>query len=268
MPEPDIKDRISLIKHERVLILFSLIGFFILAFIILTLANTILTQVLLDLDGFIKTTRDPSVWDAIFLSAYTAFLATAIAFLSGVPLAYVLARGNFIGKGLIEGVIDLPIVIPHTVAGIALLTVFGRHGLIGQFSLLRFVDAVPGIVVAMLFVSAPFLINSAREGFESVDPRLENVARSLGASGWRTFCRITFPLASRHLLTGAIMCWARAVSEFGAVVVIAYHPMIAPTLIYERYISAGLSASRPVSVLLIIFCLVIFVILRILARKR
>ncbi|MHC1567440.1 MAG: ABC transporter permease subunit [Candidatus Syntropharchaeia archaeon] len=247
---------------------FSLIGFFILAFIVLTLANTIVTQMLLDLDGFIRTTRDPSVWDAIFLSAYTALLATAIAFISGVPLAYLLARENFIGKGLIEGIVDLPIVVPHTVAGIALLTVFGRYGLIGQFSLIRFTDAIPGIVAAMLFVSAPFLINSAREGFKSVDPRLENVARSLGASRWETFCKITFPLAFRHLLTGAIMCWARAISEFGAVVVIAYYPMIAPTLIYERYISGGLPASRPIAVLLIIFCLMIFVMLRILARKR
>jgi len=257
-------------KHEKMLMLFVLMGLFILAFIVLTLANMIITQITLDFSGLIDTARDSMVWRSIWLTLYTAFLATVIAFIFGVPLAYVLARKDFFGKGLIEGIVDVPVVVPHTVAGIALLTVFGAHGLIGAplASYVKFVDALPGIVVAMLFVSTPFLINSAREGFQSVDPRLENVARTLGASRWRAFYKITFPLAFRHVLVGAVMSFARAVSEFGAVVVIAYYPMIAPTLIYERYISYGLSASRPVAVLLILVCLTIFITLRTIAGVR
>jgi molybdate/tungstate transport system permease protein len=129
---------------------------------------------------------------------------------------------------------------------------------------IRFVDAVPGIIVAMLFLSAPFLVNSAREGFEGVDPRLENVARSLGATRWGAFRRISMPLCYRHILTGAVMTWARAISEFGAVVVIAYYPQVATTLIYTRFLSFGLDESRPIAVLLVLVCLAVFICLRVL----
>jgi len=254
----------SRIRQERTMLLFALIGATILAFIIIPIANMIATQVILDVDALIKTAKDLSILKSIWLSIYAAFLATLVALVFGVPLAYVLARMDFLGKGFVESIIDVPIVVPHTVAGIALLTVFGSHGLIGSplSDYVRFVDALPGIVVAMLFVSVPFLINSAREGFESVDPRFESIARSLGASRWRAFREVTVPLASRHILIGAIMSWARAISEFGAIVIIAYYPMVAPTLIYERFLSEGLSASRPIAVLLMIVCLTVFILSR------
>lgn len=256
-------------SQEKTILIFTLLGVIILAFIVIPIVNMIATQVILDVDALIKTAKDLSVLKSIWLSIYAAFLATLIALIFGVPLAYVLARRDFWGKESIESIIDVPIVIPHTVAGIALLTVFGSHGLIGYplSNYIGFVDALPGIVVAMLFVSVPFLINSAREGFESVDPRLENVARSLGASRWKAVCEITIPLASRHILVGAIMSWARAISEFGAVVIIAYYPMIASTLIYERFLSEGLSASRPVAVLLMIVCLLVFILLRAISAR-
>ena len=129
-------------------------------------------------------------------------------------------------------------------------------------------DAYPGIVVAMLFVSLPFLVDAAKEGFKEIDPRLENVARSLGASHWRTFREITFPLAFRSIFSGAILCWARGISEFSAVLILAYHPKSAPILLYEKFTSFGLAASRPISVLLISLCLVIFVVLRMPRRRR
>jgi len=250
--------------QEKAILLFTLLGLIILAFTVIPIVNMIATQVIVDADALIKTAKDLAVLKSIWLSIYAALLATLIALIFGVPLAYVLARRDFWGKESIEGVIDVPIVIPHTVAGIALLTVFGSHGLIGRplSDYVRFVDALPGIVIAMLFVSVPFLINSAREGFESVDPRLENVARSLGASRWKAICKVTIPLASRHILVGAIMSWARAISEFGAVVIIAYYPMVAPTLIYERFLSEGLSTSRPVAVLLMLVSLLVFILLR------
>lgn len=217
-----------------------------------------------------ETILDEQVRSSVLLTFGASLAATGIAFVTGVPLAYLLARVDFPGKGLIEGIIDVPIVVPHSAAGIALLLVFGRRTLLGQaFDLLgiRFVSAVPGIVIAMLFVSVPFLINAAREGFEAVEPRLERVARTLGASPWRAFWHVSFPLARRSILSGMILMWARGLSEFGAVVILAYHPMVAPILLYERFESFGLDYGLPVATLIILICLVSFAALRVIAGE-
>jgi len=121
---------------------------------------------------------------------------------------------------------------------------------------------VTGIVCVLTFVGLPFYINAVKTGFEAVPARLETVSRSLGASPWSTFFRITLPLAWRSMLVGLIMCMARAVSEFGAVVIVAYHPMVAPVMIYERFTAYGLKYSQPVAVGLIMVCLVLFLLLR------
>jgi len=217
-----------------------------------------------------QTLLDKEVRGSILLTFYASLIATAIAFVCGVPLAYLLARADFPGKRLIEGIIDVPIVVPHSAAGIALLMAFGRHAPLGKaFGLLgiRFVSSPPGIVIAMLFVSLSFLVNSAREGFEAVDPRLEKVARTLGASPWWTFWRVSFPLAWRSILSGMILMWARGISEFGAVVILAYHPMVAPVLLYERFESFGLKYARPIATLMILICLATFVALRLITRQ-
>jgi molybdate/tungstate transport system permease protein len=208
---------------------------------------------------------DPAVLRAIWLSVASATWATALGALVGLPLGYLLARHRFAGKALIEGLIDLPIVIPHPIAGIALLFVFGRRFFVGRaFSLagIHFVGATGGIVIAMLFVSAPFLINAARDGFAAIDPRLEGVARTLGRGPWAVFFGVTVPLARRSLVSGAVMMWARALSEFGAVVVLAYYPMTAPVLIYDRFEGYGLDAAQPVAAVVVIVALVIFAMLR------
>lgn len=219
-----------------------------------------------------ETILDSEVRRSIVLTLYSSLIATALAFVCGVPLAYLLARVDFPGKGIVEGIIDVPIVVPHSAAGIALLMVFGRRAFLGRaFGLLglKFVSAAPGIVLAMLFVSLSLLVDAAREGFEAVDPRLERVARTLGASPWGAFWRVAFPLAWRSILSGMILMWARGLSEFGAVVILAYHPMIAPVLLYERFESFGLKYARPVATLMILICLATFVALRLTAgRKR
>lgn len=218
-----------------------------------------------------ETLMEAEVRRAILLTFYSSALATMIAFFTGVPLAYLLARVDFPGKRLVEGVVDVPIVVPHSAAGIALLMVFGRRSLLGQaFGLigLKFVSAAPGIVIAMLFVSLSFLVDSAREGFEAVDPRLERVARTLGASPWEAFWSVSFPLAWRSILSGMILMWARGLSEFGAVVILAYHPMVAPVLLYERFESFGLTYARPVATLIILICLLTFVALRLIAQEE
>ncbi len=212
--------------------------------------------------SFVKTVLNPSVWSVIALTYFAALVSTAIAIVFGVPLAYILARYDFPAKRVIESFVDIPAVIPHTVAGIALLSVLGSSGIIGRFSPVRFVDAFPGIVAAMLFVSFPIFLNNAREGFSKVDRRLESVARTLGASHFRAFLTVTLPLSARSIAAGAIVAWARAVSEFGAIVVIAYYPLVASTLIYDRYLSEGLNAAEPVAVLLILLTMAIFAVIR------
>ncbi len=217
-----------------------------------------------------ETILDPQVRGAIWLTFYASAIATGVAILTGVPLAYILARHKFPGKGLIEGLIDLPIVVPHTAVGIALLMVFGRSGTLGRaFGEIgvRFVSSVPGIVIAMLFVSMPFLVNAARDGFTAVDPRLERAARTLGASPWTAFRRVSLPLARRSILSGTILMWARGLSEFGAVVILSYHPMVAPVLLYERFESYGLDYARPVAVWIILSSLAVFVALRMVAGR-
>jgi len=218
-----------------------------------------------------ETLEDRNVVRSIWLSIYTAGSAAGISFLLGTPLAYLLARRNFRGKRLVESIIDLPIVIPHPVVGIAILSVAGRNHWFGQILSelgIRVMGSVTGIIVVLTFVGMPFYINAVKDGFEGISPRLENVARSLGASLGGAFFRITFPLAWRSMLVGLIMCCARAISEFGAVVIVAYHPMIAPVMIYERFEGYGLKYSQPVAVWLILVCLALFLVLRILALPR
>lgn len=247
---------------------FVLLGLVILAFILVPLLKMVVSSSPGDL--FDTLLHDRVVRDAIWLTVHAAFISAGVGLVLGVPLAYILARRDFPGKKIVEAVIDLPIVIPHTAAGIALLYVFGSHFFGGKaFDAvgIHFVDAVPGIIIAMLFVSIPFLVNSAKEGFKSVDPRVEKVARTLGASPRQVFFRISLPLAWRSIFSGSVMMWARGVSEFGAVMIITYYPMIAPTLVYQRFESQGLSAARDVAVLLLLVCVVIFVLLRYLAQK-
>lgn len=249
-------------------ILFAILGIIILLFILIPLIKMVFLS---DKQALLQSILDPSTIKSILLTIYAALISTIIGFFLGVPLAYLLARYHFPLKSVIEGLIDLPIVVPHSAAGIALLFVFGRNFLIGSWfnSIgIQFVDSLAGIVIAMMFVSVPFLINSAKEGFRKVDVRLENAARTLGASKWQTFCKITFPLAWRSILAGNLMMWARGMSEFGAIIILSYHPMVAPILIYERFETYGLNQAIPVAAILVIICALIFVGVRTLLRKK
>lgn len=213
---------------------------------------------------------DPEIRNAIALTVLTASAATLVALLLGVPLGYLLARHRFPGDRLLRGILDLPIVIPHPVAGIALLLFLGRHSTLGGGLAalgLEIVNHVPGIVVAMLFVSAPLVVNGAREAFASVDPRLERVARSLGDSPWLAFRRVTWPLAVRGILAGALLAWGRSVSEFGAIVILTYHPQVSSILIFDRFTLGGLPAAVPAAALLLFVALGVFILLRFLEPR-
>jgi molybdate/tungstate transport system permease protein len=247
---------------------FALAGALLVLFVLLPLG-----QILLGTRPWAlwETMLDGEVRAALGRTFYSAAWATLLAIFTGVPLAYLLARSEFPGKAWLVGIINLPIVVPHTAAGIALLMVFGRQALVGRLLGmigLRFVDSIPGIVVAMLFVSLPFLVNTAREAFALVDPELERVAQTEGASRWQAFMYVTLPLARRGILAGAVMMWGRGISEFGAVIMLAYHPRIVPVLVYERFTGFGLVAAQPVATLLILASLIVFLVLQILLVPR
>jgi molybdate/tungstate transport system permease protein len=217
--------------------------------------------------SLIDALRDEELRASIALTVFTATMATVLAALFGVPLAYLLARRSFPGRRIVQGLVDLPVVVPHPVAGIALLLFLGRRspvgGTLAQLGL-EFVSHVPGIIAAMLFVSAPILVSGAREAFQAVDPQLERVARTLGDTGWSAFRRVTLPLAARGILAGSILAWARSVSEFGSIVILTYNPKVASIYIFDRFTAFGLQAAVPAAVILLLVAMTVFVVVRVL----
>lgn len=217
------------------------------------------------------TVKEQEVRSSIGVTLSSALLATLISGCLAIPFSWWLARTQSKVKHFLSAIIDLPIVIPHTAAGIALLGVISRNSLLGGMAGkvgLSFVNNSAGIAIAMAFVSIPFLINAARDGFALIPERLEKAAYNLGASKWRVFFTISVPLAWRSILSGSIMMFARGVSEFGAVVIIAYHPMVAPTLIFDRFNNYGLSYATSASVLVVLLSILFFVSIRLLANKK
>jgi molybdate/tungstate transport system permease protein len=217
-----------------------------------------------------ETIEDAEVRNSILLTVISSIIATVLIAIISLPAAWMLARKSFPLKRLILGIIDLPVVIPHTAAGIALLGMVSRDSALGQFASslgVNFIGHPAGIIMAMAFVSLPFFINSAREGFASVPQRFENAALNLGISPLKVFLTISVPLASRHIVSGAVMMFARGMSEFGAIVILAYNPMTTPVLIFERFSSFGLQYARPVALLFIIISIALFLLMRLLTKE-
>ncbi len=268
------KNRTS-VKFDTMTIVFILLSAFILFFILAPIIKIMFSS---SPGTLWDTLLEPSVYSSIILTLYAGFIATLVGLLLGVPLAYLLARRQFRGKRLLETLIDIPIVIPHSAAGIALLFVFGKQFFMGQLFGqvgISFVDSLAGVVIAMMFVSIPFLINAARDAFKSVDIHLEKVARTLGASSWRTFFQISVPLARRGILSGSIMMWARGIGEFGAISILAYYvPFLGgyysttPVLVADLFAGYGLEAAITVTTLVIIISLIVFLLLRTVVTPR
>lgn len=254
--------------RDRSLALFPLLGIVLVALVLLPVLALLLKMPFQDL---LHTLEQQQVLSTLGRTMGCAGIATLLAAGFGVPLAYLLAREEFAFKSLLEGIIDLPIVIPHTAAGIALLMVLGRQapvgGLFGRMGI-SFTESLAGITAAMLFVSLPFLVSGAREAFALIDPELEFAAQTDGASRWQAFCLISLPLARRGILAGALQMWGRGMSEFGAVIILAYNPKTIPVLVYETFNGFGLKAAQPIAVLLILVALIIFTLMRLLTRSR
>jgi len=244
-------------RRDYTMYFFAAMGGFLIVYILFPLAMIYLRQAQ-DFQAFVKTLHDPVVVSAVKRSLLTATATALIALVFGVPLGYVLARKEFHGKSLVQAMVDVPIVIPHSVVGIMLLVTYSTYIL----------DNYLGIIAAMLFVSASFTVNSARDGFLAVDEKLEAVARTLGASRMRTFLSVSLPMAFPSIASGAIMTWARAISEVGSILIVAYYPMTAQVLILEYFNDYGLRASRPIAVLMVTISLGIFVVLRWLIGRK
>ncbi|MFH1842426.1 MAG: ABC transporter permease [bacterium] len=208
---------------------------------------------------------------ALLLSLGTASLSALIVLMLGVPLAYVMVRHDFPGRRLLDAAIDLPILVPQSVAGIALLLLFGPKAPLGQALAALGIDiagGLAGIVAAQIFVSSPFLVRSAMNAFAAVPERMEKSARSLGASHGATFFRVVLPLAGGGILNGTLLCWARAISEVGALLVLAYHPMTASIFIYDIFTQYGLREAQPAAAILVVLCLWLFLLFRWLCEAR
>jgi len=246
------------------LILASLVLLFIIAPLVGMFIHTSFGDV-------ITAANDSDIQRSIWLTLSVAFLTTIIFAVGGLPLAWIMARKSFPLKRLVQGIIDLPVVIPHTAAGLALLGFISREGLLGGLAAkagILLVNNAIGIAFAMAFVSLPFLINAARDGFAAVPEQIEKAALTLGASPTRIFFTISMPLAWRSIVSGFILMFARGMSEFGAVVIIAYHPMVAPVLIYERFNTYGIDYARPAAIIFILVALFFFILFRTLATEK
>jgi molybdate transport system permease protein len=213
---------------------------------------------------------DRSSVEAIRLSLLCSLAATALALVFGVPLAWVLARLEFPGKSLLRGVATLPMVLPPVVGGVALLLAFGRRGLVGEPLARSFGVGLPfttpGAILAESFVAMPFLVIAVEAGLRSMDVRFEEAARTLGASRWTVFRRVTVPLTAPSLVAGAVLAWSRALGEFGATITFAGNfpgtTQTAPLAIYVDLNSQHVERAVILSLLLVVVSLAVLVGLR------
>ncbi len=221
--------------------------------------------------------QTPTVAAALQLSLFTATLTTLISMLAGTPIAwvlartpvaYILARYRFWGITLLDTVIDLPMVLPPAVAGVALLVTFGRNGLVGQY-LARLGIELPfttaAVVIAQIFVAAPFYIRAAKSGFAGVDIHLEQISATLGESTLGTFRRVTLPLARKSLIGGAILTWTRALGEFGATILfagnLAGRTQTMPLAIYTA-LQSNINTALTLASILLVASLALLILLR------
>lgn len=257
-------------RQLRVTLPFALLASVFIASIVIPLV-VMSVQAVSSPEELTATALDASVRNAIILSFEAGAITAVISGALGIPLAWLLSRVPFAGRSLVQTLVDLPLTIPHVVAGIAVLFVYGRRGLLGvplhDFFGLSFWGSLPGIIVAMLFVSAPYTVSAARIAFDGVNPRYEKVARSLGTGPWGALWYVLLPLCWRGLLSAVTLSYARAISEFGAVVLVAYYPMTSPVKIYSLFLTFGLDRAIAMSFIVLIVSLCVFLVLRAASRQ-
>jgi len=255
------------VRVESLFLTFSILGSVI---VLILLTPMIVAFLMTNPIQVGEALMDLEVLNALSTTFTAAATATISALLFGTPLAYILARRDFALKNLLESLLNVPLAIPHSVAGILVLLAYHSRSSLGEIlSRIGIVveDSFWGIVLAMLFVSAPIFISSARSGFSMVDETFEHVARTLGAGHFKTFFTVTIPLASRSIISGAIVTWARAVSEVGALLIVAPYPKSIALLVIERFEAFGLSAAIPITALLLLIGIIVVLILNYISRR-
>jgi len=211
---------------------------------------------------------------AIVLSLLTSAIALIVIVVLGAPLAYLLARRSFRGSRLIDVLVDLPIILPPAVAGIALLMAFGRYGLVGRWlndAGITVGFTTTAVVLAQIFIAAPFFVRASKAGFTRIDRDLEDAAADLGASPGKVFRTVTLPMAFPSLAAGAVLAWARALGEFGATIMFAgSFPGVTQTMplaIYGRFGAGDLPSALLLSIVLLALSMVVLLGLRLLGGR-
>jgi molybdate transport system permease protein len=224
--------------------------------------------------GFLSSFSSEMVVEALKLSLVTTLTTLLIVIAFGTPVAYHNARHSYRGKRIIETLIDLPIVLPPAVAGIALLLAFGRRGLLGQYFNILGINiafTTTAVILAQIFVSSPFYIRQATTSFEDVDPEYERAAHTLGASSAGTFFRVTAPIALNGLVSGALMTWARALGEFGATILFAGNfqgvTQTMPLAIYSAF-GSDLDAAVYIAIILVLISFAVIITVKVLALRE
>lgn len=239
-------------RKSMIFFIFGLLGSLLLINLVLPIASLFFHA---DWAGWAAALRQPEALQALMISLEASAIALAIMVLFGIPLGYLLARANLPFKRMWIAFVFLPMVVPDLAAGILLLRTFGPYGIIGQTLDARNISLtnnLAGIVLAQLFVAAPFAIVSATASFAGVDRKLELAAATLGDSQWHIFRRISLPLAWPGIAAGLTLAWIRAIGEFGSTLIVAYSPHSLPVYMWIKFESEGLNGALPVA-----FCLVV-----------
>jgi molybdate transport system permease protein len=223
---------------------------------------------------FFSSLSTPEVINALFLSLFTSVISLGIVILVGTPFAYVHCRNEYPGKVIVDTLIDLPLVLPPAVAGVGLLMLWGRVGLLGKYLSMFGISiafTTLAVIMAQIFVASPFYVRQAKSLFEQLDPAYEQTARTLGASPIRIFTLITLPLTASGLVSGAVMTFGRALGEFGATIMFAGNlPGVTQTMPLAVYVGmeGNLAVGLTISILLVIISFAIMIAVRLLTRKE
>jgi len=223
---------------------------------------------------FLTSLQDPVVTQALVLSLVTSGISLLIVIAIGTPAMFFHSRNEYPGKTVIDTIIDLPLVLPPAVAGVALLILWGRIGILGKYLNLVGIDigfTSIAVIMAQIFVASPFYLRQAKSLFEQLDPAYEITARTLGASPLRTFLTITLPLTAAGLVSGIVMTFARALGEFGATIMFAGNlPGVTQTMPLAVYtaMQGDYNVAIAISIILVVISVVIMMITRLLAKRR
>ncbi|UPM42965.1 ABC transporter permease [Halocatena salina] len=222
------------------------------------------------LGDVIAKMSDPSVVQVVITSLCSATISTIVATVFGVPLSYWLSHSRSRGSSVIAGIVILPLVLPPIVSGMVLHMVFGPNAPIGRLAAAVGVQtwrSLLGVVLAQTFVASPFVVVTSLAAFSGVDPTLEDASRSLGKDRLTTVYRITLPLAMPGVVAGMALAFARAMGEFGATMIMAYHPETMPVRIWLAFSARGVDTAFPIAILLVLVSIVVLVVLNTVASN-